>query len=545
MKPFETSTEKTFRQSLGEFKTIPPEEMESAGAQALKYLESHAGDYSAEKADAVIDQPSRVSWRFRWPAVAAIAAAITLAVFLPTRIAQSAPATLEDANGTRKIQYGEIVRPIGDKSATLSMSDGSRVEMQSQSEFSLERVEDGGTRIRLNRGAVTVVAAVTGEIRVQQGTTELKLRAGEQAASVPATTPKERIAFEEVSVRPAAPSAPPGPNARGGGGGGGGGAPCSASPPEGRIQLDPRRLYIRRATLWELVAFAIGPCGGMGGDVVTDRDARLTGGPAWVNSERWDVEALIPESSDPLPADPLKGYFGELAAGRSPKLQKMILTLVEERFKVVVRREMKELPAYAVTVGPNGTKFQSKDWVGYLQAVPTQPPGWKPPAGADPSLMPVRSTGRITGRIEAFDPVDVRVITAAMAQGVQGSSVWESGACLDDPGAIAWGNPGEFPAPNVRTSCTSFVFLNEPMSEALRRMQPYVRREVIDRTGIQGRVSFAVDWVKPPYVPGQFYAAKSLQEFSKALERVGLQVKEDKALVEYYVIERAEKPAGN
>src|SRR5688572_29303386 len=179
---------------------------------------SNAEVEASRKSDSA--HPARIR-RWQWPALAAALAAIVMAVILPTRILQGAPAVLEDSEGKRNIQYDELVRPAGDSSAMLSMRDGSRVETRSMSEFSLERTSDGGTSIRLKEGGLIVnaaaenraklyvetkdikalvsgavslvkageegsrIAAIGGEIRVQEGTMEKKLRSGEQVATSP------------------------------------------------------------------------------------------------------------------------------------------------------------------------------------------------------------------------------------------------------------------------------------------------------------------------------------------------------------------------
>jgi uncharacterized protein (TIGR03435 family) len=307
-----------------------------------------------EISEDVHDTPRARRWQ--WPAVAAIAAAITLAVFIPTRIAQSAPAMLEDANGSRKIQFGEIVRPTGDKNATLSMADGSRLEVQSNSELSLERADDGGTLVRLNRGALTVMAAVTGEVRVQQGATETRLRAGEQASSPSSATPpkEQRVAFEEVSIRWRQGSGAGGPAERGlGGGNGPAGGPCESL---SQVQLDPKRFAVTRAGLLWLItaAYDIGPRGAGGRFQVRCRDAvnmkLLSEGPDWVRTMEFDVEALLPPG---IPA-----YTqGQMERGEAPEIQKMLQAMLAERFKLVLKREAREMPGYVLSVAPNGAKL--------------------------------------------------------------------------------------------------------------------------------------------------------------------------------------------
>jgi ferric-dicitrate binding protein FerR (iron transport regulator) len=184
------------------------------------FRELHAMPAQTRDETATTPNKVRQSRRWQWSAVAAIAAGIAIAVLLPMKT-QSAAAVLEDGVGSREIQYGEIVRPRGDTSAMLSITDGPRVEVRSESELKLERASDGGVRILLNRGEVIVdasgqyrgnlyvqtkdmtasvggavslvnteeqgsrVAAIGGEVRVQQGSTERKLRSGEQIVTSP------------------------------------------------------------------------------------------------------------------------------------------------------------------------------------------------------------------------------------------------------------------------------------------------------------------------------------------------------------------------
>src|SRR6185436_7638219 len=56
------------------------------------------------------------------------------------------------------INIGETVRTSGAAGSVLALADGSRVEMRSHSELSLERADDG-IRIRLRSGSIIVNAA--------------------------------------------------------------------------------------------------------------------------------------------------------------------------------------------------------------------------------------------------------------------------------------------------------------------------------------------------------------------------------------------------
>src|SRR5262245_7814266 len=82
--------------------------------------------------------------------VAVIAAAIVVAVFLRM---PGSPAVLEDAAGSRKIAFGEVVRSGGVPAGTLVLADSSRLEIRTNSELLLERADDG-VRIHLSKGSV-------------------------------------------------------------------------------------------------------------------------------------------------------------------------------------------------------------------------------------------------------------------------------------------------------------------------------------------------------------------------------------------------------
>jgi len=68
--------------------------------------------------------------------------------------------------------------------------------------------------------------------------------------------------------------------------------------------------------------------------------ASVEGGPGWINSERYQVDA---KAESPQSQGMMHG----------PMLQ----TLLEERFKLKIRRETREVPAYALTVAKGGPKL--------------------------------------------------------------------------------------------------------------------------------------------------------------------------------------------
>jgi ferric-dicitrate binding protein FerR (iron transport regulator) len=137
-----------------------------------------------------------------------------------------ADAVVQAADGSLSgLAVGQILKTDSSLGRLLALADGSRVEVREQSELSLERADDR-VRIRLQRGSVIVnaaekstrlsvltkdltvalagtvflvvaeqagsrVAVIQGEVRVQQGTTEMNLTQGEQLATSPLLEPRE------------------------------------------------------------------------------------------------------------------------------------------------------------------------------------------------------------------------------------------------------------------------------------------------------------------------------------------------------------------
>jgi uncharacterized protein (TIGR03435 family) len=77
---------------------------------------------------------------------------------------------------------------------------------------------------------------------------------------------------------------------------------------------------------------------------------QIAGGPAWLDRERYDVEAKVDDSL----ADELsKGEADRLSAEQQP----MLFELLAEHFLLSVHRETRELPAYALVIANNGSKL--------------------------------------------------------------------------------------------------------------------------------------------------------------------------------------------
>jgi uncharacterized protein (TIGR03435 family) len=95
------------------------------------------------------------------------------------------------------------------------------------------------------------------------------------------------------------------------------------------VGTSPGRLTVRNAYLKELIKGAYGL-----------EDYQVSGGPDWIASARFDVEAKSADSAN------------------RARLLLMLQALLVERFKLASHHEKKELAVYAITVAKNGPKFQ-------------------------------------------------------------------------------------------------------------------------------------------------------------------------------------------
>lgn len=422
----------------------------------------------------------------RWKRIAMIpvAAAVVLAVFVGLMWRQDALAIGEGDDGS-VYRIGDTVRTKA--TVTINLNDGSRVEVKSDSELSFEGSKSA-IRINLMRGGVAVLQ---GEAHVQQGLVARTLVAGEQIA---AQIPPHRETFDVISIHSRANNGGGGQRGLGGAEGGSGG-PCAA----GKVEIDPSRYSATNIGFYALVTVAYGLGNwGLGEDAgVGDVDGgaftcrvsldtgRLSGGPEWIQSTRFDIEATIPDGSATFIVQP--GNKGAVRRRVSPRVQRMLQAMLEDRFQLRLRAEMKELPVYVLSVapsGPNLTPWKEGDWIG-VGSSPASPYDGR---NNGPETTP-QYNGLIVGQ-------------------VQGGRM--------------------------------------PISSLAERLARITNRPVLDRTGIQGYFNWGI-FFTPLQVPvgetGPILSSPSL--FKAVQEEVGLQLESAKAPVKVVVIENAEKPSEN
>lgn len=77
---------------------------------------------------------------------------------------------------------------------------------------------------------------------------------------------------------------------------------------------------------------------------------RLAGVPAWIGMEKFDIEATAEKSAIPS---------GMQTKDRQDRMRAMLRSLLAERFRLRMRRELKDQPVYAIVTAKNGPKLKS------------------------------------------------------------------------------------------------------------------------------------------------------------------------------------------
>jgi uncharacterized protein (TIGR03435 family) len=101
------------------------------------------------------------------------------------------------------------------------------------------------------------------------------------------------------------------------------------------------------------------------------RNFQVVGGPGWIDSDRYDIEARAEEGSIPPPT----GFPDPNVPG---PIEIRIQSLLENRFQLQVHRETRELPVYELLVAKKGSTMKLSD----DQTVQLRAPGDPPPQRA-------------------------------------------------------------------------------------------------------------------------------------------------------------------
>ena len=270
--------------------------------------------------------------------------------------------------------------------------------------------------------------------------------AGVSAQAPTASKPR----FAVASVKPSAPGAQ-GDSLR--------------RPPNGEFSAN-------NLSLRDIIALAYG---------VQEFPWRLDGVPEWAATERFDIVAKAATAVPPV------------RPGSPDPILMMVRTLLEERFRMTIHAENREMPVYALVLAKPGTLGRDLK---------------KSEVDCD-AIQGARLTAAARGEA-APPPVKADGRPLCGFGGVQGGG----------PGA-----PGGIQAGGI------------PMWQLANRLTRFVERTVVDRTGLEGYY----DWqllFSPPRSPDQ--SGGSI--FTALQEQMGLKLESTRAPVEVWVVDRVERP---
>jgi uncharacterized protein (TIGR03435 family) len=301
-----------------------------------------------------------------------------------------------------------------------------------------------------------------------------------QSVAQPATaaTPK----FEVASIKPCKDGGLP-PGGRGGGGSG------NFSPGTLRIDCTTVKSLINQA----YVFFA-------NGHVNPLPSVSVEGGPGWINSERYQVDAKAEGTQS-------QGMM------HGPMLQ----ALLEDRFKLKIHRETREVPAYALTVAKGG-----------------------------PKLHPFKE-GSCT-------PLDPKILEQFPPQPFPELPLGQEYCGGIDPDGGHWVMASGTMKGPIETFYARALSIDDFIKQLLGRR---AGRPVINKTGLTGRfdyhLEFAPDETMPGFRDGDSGGAAGAASsepagvsiFTALQQQLGLKLEPAKGSGEFLVIDSVEKPSEN
>ena len=247
--------------------------------------------------------------------------------------------------------------------------------------------------------------------------------------------------------------------------------PSQPGAPRGPIGFGGERIVVTAWTLTELMVLAYGQAAPL-------YRFQITGGPDWLDSQRFDITATVSTSRVTTPSAFL--------------LQDMMKALLVERFKLVVREETKEGPIYILSMasrdGQVGPKLRRAPAVLCPEPGSAPPP---PPPGAEPVRCDYRiGYGTLTGRGVTIKSLSVsmanfygigRIIEdrTGLTGGFDMDMEWAPLTQFRQPGNLD--PPPDFADRPVNALPTIFVALREQLGLALEPGRGQVRSIVIER----------------------------------------------------------------
>jgi len=230
---------------------------------------------------------------------------------------------------------------------------------------------------------------------------------------------------------------------------------------------------------------------------------RVSGGPDWIDSEKYDIQAKI---DDPVVIDWLQKLATE---ERNLVRQRMLQALLADRFKLTVQHDSKELPVYLLIVGKNGPKFRESKSSDPPQTETKGPDASRTPDG--PPIFIVGPDGK------------PRVNPASIPKGTT---------------QMSFGSDGMLHLTGPNTTIPKLV----------GTLTAQLHRPVLDKTGLVGNYDIELKWV-PDQMPIRGSSTDSDVSgptLQKAVEdQLGLKLESGKAPIEIIAISHVERPSKN
>jgi uncharacterized protein (TIGR03435 family) len=210
------------------------------------------------------------------------------------------------------------------------------------------------------------------------------------------------------------------------------------------------------------------------------RDFQISGGPGWMNSDRFDILAKAEENQS--------GTGGTISPD---KMMALLQTLLEDRFELAVHRETKELPVYALVPGKNGLKLEESkdgDCITPDPGAPRPAPGQKLPNYCGTFMIGQRSLNatRIPMDQLAMGLSNIMGRTVVDKTGFKGTFnvhiEWAPDESTAGLAALEGPRPpGEAPPPADASGASIFTVLQEKLGLKLESQKGPVEILVVDR----------------------------------------------------------------
>ncbi|HZU24541.1 MAG TPA: M56 and DUF3738 domain-containing protein [Bryobacteraceae bacterium] len=257
------------------------------------------------------------------------------------------------------------------------------------------------------------------------------------------------------------------------------------------IRMPPGRFTATNITPEMLVEFAYGL-----------KPNQVSGGPAWIRSDRYDVDAKLDDAQQ---QEMQKLSFEE----RGARMMSMVQSLLADRFQLAVKHDTKDMPIYGLVVAKNGPKLKKASEEAVLP--PSPPPAAPPPpSGSDAPDAPPPPPA----------------------------------APAPPPRGMVMMRPGQI------------TMTGAPISHLADALSRVMGRTVVDKTGLTGNYDLTLEWTPDPSDAPMFHGPAGAPQpppppangpslVTAVQEQLGLKLESQRGPVETLVIERIEQPSEN